>query len=509
MAAELMNPANVETAIADCRKQMQVAVDADLAAYQLAGIREDLKYCEVRHAEGKSRADQLRSVCAGLQSQHDQLDTAAAGAAVAGWSAYQSALQAVATVQRRVESATVGMTAAELVLANHEIARSSINPLLEPDTYPAVLSQLSLYQSQIHMLQLTAGLVLGEDCLTCGAPARDVAERVTVAIKDLCDVQESHSIVSKQLEASQQWFADYNRYRHALEVARAEYEVATTALANIPSVQPVTSCEEAKTVLATAKRLTEELNTAKIELISLDVYIADLAGRISQLLLQVAAQEKVCAALVRMNADEVQAVNTELSTWLEVQVAIRACELQRATLRERVDSTRRRIVNVQQAERQVATVTHLRELLTSVRGIFHKESAPALVIQSNLHRLQAEINRQLSLFDADYRVQVADGASFTALFEGGIVQPVQRLSYGQKVALAFSFRLALNRTVIPQVNGLYLDEPTAYLDVRRIDAFAPVFEQLRQASQSTGLQCVIVTHERRLSHLFDNVVEVL
>jgi exonuclease SbcC len=160
------------------------------------------------------------------------------------------------------------------------------------------------------------------------------------------------------------------------------------------------------------------------------------------------------------------------------------------------------------AQQRITKLEKLTHTLTRVRGIFHKEAAPALVIQSNLQRLEQSINDQLECFDADYRVKVADGASFTAHFSGGIVQPVQRLSYGQKVALAFAFRLALSRTIIPHVNGLYLDEPTAYLDSRRIDAFEPVFQQLRNVSNAIGLQCVIVTHEMRLSHLFDKVIEL-
>jgi DNA repair exonuclease SbcCD ATPase subunit len=55
---------------------------------------------------------------------------------------------------------------------------------------------------------------------------------------------------------------------------------------------------------------------------------------------------------------------------------------------------------------------------------------------------------------------------------------------------------------------LALDEPTAYLDQQRIRALAPVFEKLREFSTARGLQCLLVTHEMSLAHLFESTVEL-
>ena len=140
--------------------------------------------------------------------------------------------------------------------------------------------------------------------------------------------------------------------------------------------------------------------------------------------------------------------------------------------------------------------------------MLHKDAAPRFVAQKNLQRLQVNINDCLALFDAPYRVEADDGLSFIARFTNGTKQPAERLSEGQKVILALSFRLSLNLLFADNIGALYLDEPTAYLDEHHIRGFEPVLSQLRGFSASRGLQCFIVTHEKDLAPLFDRVVQL-
>lgn len=138
------------------------------------------------------------------------------------------------------------------------------------------------------------------------------------------------------------------------------------------------------------------------------------------------------------------------------------------------------------------------------------KTAPRLVAQRNLQRLELAINELLQVFSVNFQVRVADDGSpnFIAEFYDGRNQPAQRLSIGQKTVLALAFRVAVNAMFAEEIGLLALDEPTAALDQPRIQALAPVLEKLRELSTAKGLQCLLVTHASSLSHLFESTIEL-
>lgn len=507
MAADTMDPVKVQADIDACRAKIQDGIRATDVSQKLQHISQKVLQNELQLEADNDRAIRLDAICEDLQAGYEQQDVVAAQAAIANWNGYQAAYRTIAAARERLDRATSARHQATVELTTHT-QRANHSMLLDVPAIASAKAVLQGNRNELKALQLTVSLVGGEDCPTCGAPAKDVAARIAAAKVELAMRASAIKSGEEAISYSETWWQDNNILQSRYNSANAEYEAATAAIAGITEAVPVASCETARITLETAARIKQDLDAAIVDRNLLEKSIAATEATLHELRMQQQQYTASLSGMTLMTTQEVKDVTDELNTWLQVLRTIQDCEIQRATLRERVRATQKRIVSVQTAEAAVQKTVDFRELLERVRGVFHKESAPAIVVHSNLHNLQSEINRQLELFDADYRVQVADGASFTAVFEGGIVQPVQRLSYGQKVAMAFAFRLALNRTIIPQVNGLFLDEPTAYLDDRRIDAFAPVFEQLRQSSQSTGLQCVIVTHERRLSHLFDRVIEL-
>lgn len=137
-------------------------------------------------------------------------------------------------------------------------------------------------------------------------------------------------------------------------------------------------------------------------------------------------------------------------------------------------------------------------------------AAPRIVASRNLSKLEVAINELLEIFGVDFLVSADQNGSpaFTAEFFDGRKQPARRLSYGQKTVLALAFRVAVNSMFAEEIGLLILDEPTAYLDQQRIKALAPVLSKLRELSTARGLQCVIVTHEMGLAHLFEAAIEL-
>lgn len=503
LANPAMDAAATQQAIEECQNTLQVATQVQQRKQQLYTSRQSLEQLQELRRQTDVRYQCSTAAYTKLQEEYAKEDYAAAGAAVSGWRAYQSALQAVAAAKKRTADAARKATD---VLQSQPAA--DIEKLIPVEHVATLRGHVEVIRQRIATVRVTANLDDGSPCPTCGAPATDIGKRRDDAKASLDELQATLKRDVAKLQYNVDYYDDVQAWSRQLADADNAHQAAIAAEQAIPPIVEVQSCEAAQATLQRGATLTDQMGVESRNLNALAAQLASIDGQIQQLNVQISTQIAVLNTARQDPPEAVALAASDLENWKAVLRVLQECEVKRATLRERVSSTRQRISRVETAAKQVEVTTRLRDLLTRVRGVFHKESAPALVIQSNLHRLQSEINRQLTLFDADYRVQVAAGASFTALFEGGIVQPVQRLSYGQQVALAFAFRLALNRTIIPQVNGLCLDEPTAYLDRRRIDAFAPVFEQLRQAAQATGFQCIIVTHERALSHLFDNVIEV-
>ena len=149
-----------------------------------------------------------------------------------------------------------------------------------------------------------------------------------------------------------------------------------------------------------------------------------------------------------------------------------------------------------------------RGTLQALQDLMHSSALPRAVAQRNLQIVETAVNDHLELFGSDFQVTARDGLSFTARFVDGREQPAERLSAGQKVVLALSFRLAVNLLSGSNIGLLVLDEPTAFLDEQHIRGFEPVLLQLRTLAASRGLQCVMVTHEAGLAPLFDQVIDL-
>ena len=160
------------------------------------------------------------------------------------------------------------------------------------------------------------------------------------------------------------------------------------------------------------------------------------------------------------------------------------------------------------AERLAGKVRWLQQHFQAVRDIFHRDRLPRRVSQANLEFMNREVNDVLEQFDAHYRVRVEEGLKFSALFRDGRHMPAGRLSGGEKAVFALAFRLAVNSRYARDLGLLVLDEPTAGLDDTNLSCLETALNRLRELSRSRGLQVILITHERLLDGLFDQVVEL-
>lgn len=159
-------------------------------------------------------------------------------------------------------------------------------------------------------------------------------------------------------------------------------------------------------------------------------------------------------------------------------------------------------------EEQAEALRAWLDIASALRDAF--KTAPRVVAQKNLQKLEAYVNDILRVFGVDFYVTTSedDGPNFVANFADGRKQTAQRLSFGQKTVLAVAFRVAVISLFSSDVGFLALDEPTVYMDQPAVQSFSAVLEKLRDISTANGLQCLIITHETGLSHAFESVIEI-
>jgi DNA repair exonuclease SbcCD ATPase subunit len=200
----------------------------------------------------------------------------------------------------------------------------------------------------------------------------------------------------------------------------------------------------------------------------------------------------------------VQAVADRQARLIEVQWA----EHELIAVRARITQAQEFIAGTAQAQLVARTNREWLSRVERYRNLLHRDAAPRFVAQRNLARAQRGVDANLAMFETDFRVTADDDSlSFQANFLDGRQQPAVRLSFGQKVILALSFRLALN-FMFADLGFLALDEPTAWLDAHHIEGFEPVLLRLREFAASRGLQCLMITHEQSLAPLFDSVIRL-
>lgn len=165
--------------------------------------------------------------------------------------------------------------------------------------------------------------------------------------------------------------------------------------------------------------------------------------------------------------------------------------------------------DVQKVKEQGGKTREARDHLEKVRSVFHVNEAPRILSYTYIESMLKDVNDNLELFEAPFAVEMTDELGFIANFHDGIrKQPDRALSVGERIVLSLAFRITVNSTFAKEVGMLIMDEPTAGLDETYLNALPKALERLRDLSHDRGLQVLFVTHEPRISHLFDKTIEL-
>jgi len=154
-----------------------------------------------------------------------------------------------------------------------------------------------------------------------------------------------------------------------------------------------------------------------------------------------------------------------------------------------------------------AAIRSHKNKVSRLQGLFrHNGSATETYVNTKMRKMCSSINEYLSGFSATYHVKVDKNNDFICQFPDKTISSSE-LSGGQKVVLSLAFRFAACEVFTSRTNLIVLDEPTTWLDKKRIDSFGEILSSVKSMSQEKDLQVFIVTHEKTLMPNFDQVIE--
>jgi DNA repair exonuclease SbcCD ATPase subunit len=147
-------------------------------------------------------------------------------------------------------------------------------------------------------------------------------------------------------------------------------------------------------------------------------------------------------------------------------------------------------------------------LVKRTREALHVNGLPSMLMREYAAVLNRRMAYYLRLWEAPFVMSLDDDLAFVAEFNDGMVLSAGRLSGGQKIVGATSFRFTMADTFARQVGLLILDEPSNYLDKDNVVHLQQLLLKLKDLAGSTGKQIILVTHEESLKGFFDRSIVI-
>jgi len=152
-------------------------------------------------------------------------------------------------------------------------------------------------------------------------------------------------------------------------------------------------------------------------------------------------------------------------------------------------------------------IKRMAQLITVAREVLHRDRLPRRVAQTNLARMEGDINENLSFFGEPFWIEANEELSFIVHKPGEPPQAAGRLSTGQRVVLALAFWPAVVSLWASDLGMLALDEPTANLDADNRKFLSQALGSMT-AKVRGQRQLIMVTHDHDLRTSFDQVVDL-
>lgn len=315
--------------------------------------------------------------------------------------------------------------------------------------------------------------------------------------------------------------------RHNQELATLQSSVATIEgqVKMLDSAEDSTVTEEDVTQ---AGEKVQRLTALSQQIITLNNEISTRSGRTNQLnmTLTTAAGEvakhssKVKELMAKTKADITkldEAIDTAMTKQTEFDKAREAVSSNAARIEEMRRAIRRLIGDLRTTRNKDAAQDDfraLRKTAENIRNWFHYSQGPHRVVTDILCQLTPDVNDFLGRFGSPYMV-TPDPENVLFRYAKGAPIPGQdelpsatRLSGGERVMLAVSFRIACYCMFASKLGLLTLDEPTVWLDGNNVQMFGHLLEKLKEITSIMNLQIFMSTHELSVIPLLDTAINL-
>lgn len=183
----------------------------------------------------------------------------------------------------------------------------------------------------------------------------------------------------------------------------------------------------------------------------------------------------------------------------EAEKALSRIAAEEAALKTEEEAERRKLDLIADLQK-VADITGANGVPLAYAGEIFKAVTP--LVQSMLERMQANFTvspdpeRPLT-----YRFVRTDG-------QEGYPMAQERLSGGQAIRLAVALLVAAQRTILPDVGLLIMDEPSSHVDTDGVEHMRDLFANMSSVLENADMQLIVVDHNPVLAGAFNKVVKL-
>jgi DNA repair exonuclease SbcCD ATPase subunit len=358
------------------------------------------------------------------------------------------------------------------------------------------------------------------NCPTCGQAIPDAPAKLAQAQAELAEVNAAANAaedLQSRLRTAVAAQTSYQQARALYDQQQAQrtqrqQELTDQLAAATQVAAPASSPEVARAALSTAqaaeRAAQQEVTAARTQVDGLLHRLAENQTQREILAAELAQAQAGIAATDALSEEDQAATHKLLADDQLVREALAAARALADDYARQVQEQAAALARAEQLRSRSQQVETWLGVLARTRDVLHRDNLPKRVHQRALRGMEQGINAMLGQFESPFRVQTADDLSYLCTFRDGTVTPDRRLSGGQQVVLMLSFRWVLNSIFANQIGMLILDEPTAGLDTRHVALLEAVLTNLSAVVRAQGAQVFIITHEQRLSHVFDQVVRL-
>lgn len=500
----------VEARIEELDKPSDISEDLDVVRVA-DGYGSTLDLARVALNKWKADRDAHRSAVVDLIAIKEEFDTfvSAADAMESDVADAKSALiaeSARATTEANRKALTQRLAAAEAKLA-------ALRPPV--DVPPFTQSDVDDEAATVHALTVAEQLSKTFDpksglaeCPTCGEPAAAIASRVESARSSIPVLRERKADLVRRRKAVESFIAEYNTYSISLKTAESQRRESSEDLSRLGPESPSSvDVEGLRAIIAEQLRYRDQADKAsrRLDKARFQIQLLRQARASSGNRLKLAAERARQSATFLPLADQSRLV-CESAKLTSLRIARLRGFVRGAS--QSVASARADLAAKREEHNRLTAGREWLEFVSECRAVSHSSAWPRAIADRHLAAIADDVNAMLHSFELGFTVRVDADLTFVACFDSGIEQRASRLSGGQRVLLALAFRIAVNSRFAGHLGLLALDEPTMFLDERNIGCLETAIARLQSMSTTLGLQCLLVTHERRLAPSFNAILDL-